>query len=428
MRDFRRVRLACVATGAACAVFIFLTIGLNALAAWGERRGSAYPFKAGEEPLRFLLPSIMGRPGAGRIMITGPSAAAEGLLYEDFDKAFPGWHTYQAAFSDATVNDVLLSLRFIERTYGRQALPEVIVVGGEPRFFNNIPRPFGPTRERDRRSPFVSLVDVYSGVHVKATETGSILTSKTGPERLLAASRFWLSKQQPRWRVGFAALLNRILNGPGPNIDLLDGLPPIKSIHELISRENARDLWLFAVHAGPYDAVQRLAAAYVSPYVFQLEGERKTVRPDDRSRLGHWDRYDASLLDVQIRALVKLTERLNIKLFVVMLPRHPANQSIDESLPTGEFDAALRRALGDTPYLDLQMLLNEHLFADGTHVTRVGAHRVTAEVVKFMQLQAESFYRDGSETRTGKAFRGGAATLAGVRSLGALRSDRRHRP
>jgi hypothetical protein len=386
MRISRRMRAAFAAIGVTCAMFVFLLLGLNGLAVWAETNARAFPYKEGETPLRFLLPSIFGRPGRARIMLTGPSSAQEALLYEKFERAFPGYEAYQAAFSNATLDEVLLSLDYIEQVYGRDALPEVMVIGGEPRFFNNLPRRFGPRgRTYPRGSFFTPLIERYSPFRVEATENGTTLAGKTTWERLNALYEFWMSKQQPRQRVAIAALLSRVLSGPGPNLEMVEKLPPL-NIREPFSALNAAQTRRFVAAVGPYTAFRQWLAAYTSPYLEQYKGPWQNIRPDGMSRLAHWGDDDAALLNIQIKDLVERTKRLQIKLFVIMMPRNPANDVIDASLPMDKFNASLRRALGDTPYLDLQTLLQEQEFADPVHATRPGARRVTAEIVHFMQL------------------------------------------
>src|SRR5262245_44418373 len=386
MHISKRMGAAFAAIVVTCAMFVFLLFGLNGIAVWAETNAHAYPYKIGEAPLRFLLPSIFGRPGRARIMLTGPSSAQEALLYEDFERAFPGYDVYQAAFANATLDEVRLSLDYIEQAYGRDALPEVMVIGGEPRFFNNLPRRFGHRGRSDARSFFTPLIDRYSPFRVEATENGTTLAAKTTRERFKASYQFWTSKQQSRQRAAIAALLSRVLNGPGPNLDLVEKLPALNDIKDPFFPLNVSQTARFVAAVGPYTAFRQWLAAYTSPYVEQYKAPWRNIRPQQASQLGHWDDDDATLLSIQIADLVKRTERFKIKLFVIMNPRHPVNEVIDASLPLDQFNASLRRALGETPYLDLHTLLDEHEFADSIHVTRPGARRVTAEIVHFMQL------------------------------------------
>jgi len=75
--------------GCSLGVFGALSIALSGLAIWAESKGHAHPYDLGGEVLRFLLPSFTGQPGANRIMLLGASSVQEGLLYEEFERAFP---------------------------------------------------------------------------------------------------------------------------------------------------------------------------------------------------------------------------------------------------------------------------------------------------------------------------------------------------
>ena len=57
---------------------------------------------------------------------------------------------FQGGLSLGTIDDLLISLEYIKRVYGREALPRVLVLGISPRFVANLPeqRPFLEGLER----------------------------------------------------------------------------------------------------------------------------------------------------------------------------------------------------------------------------------------------------------------------------------------
>ena len=168
----------------------------------GQSKSDVYPYQD-EDWLRYLLPALFENRGYNRIMLVGESAVRENLLYEEFDQAFPKMRTFQGGLSVGTVDDLLISLEYIERVYGRKALPQVLVSGISPRFVANLPA------ER----PFMSALELYSPYYgVEDTPSGPRLKPKSFWEGWFSWLRFVVFKQQKRYLASLSALARNFIS------------------------------------------------------------------------------------------------------------------------------------------------------------------------------------------------------------------------
>ena len=339
--------------GAVLAVLLVyggVTVAALGLSRTVEMRYGSYPWQ-NEDWLRVLLPSLWVGRGPSRILIAGPSEAREALLYELFDESFPGLETFQGGQSRGTFQDLLLSLEYVERDYGPSAVPAVLVLGVTLRFVANIPRD---------RSPLIAAIDRYSPhFRVELGPDGPRLVSKRVSEALAARGRFLLFKQPSRYLSAAASVIRDNL----PK----DGLPS----------------WLIG-----------WLQMYGSPYKYHLLARvpREAIRARIDQPTSFWfaaHRWepdtDAEVIHQEFGRLLAFTRRHGMRLYVVNLPESVWNR---ESYGPGRYEryeALVRESLGDTPFLDLRMMLDPDEFYDAGHATLPGALRVSRRVIDFVR-------------------------------------------
>jgi hypothetical protein len=199
--DFKKLRLVLASVGIVILLYMAFNLSLLALARWAEVYHNSYPWKH-EDYLRCLLPTLFENRGPTRILLAGPSEAREGLICEQFDQEFPNLHAFQSAQSLGTFDDLLLMLDYVEKVYGPEAMPRILVLGITARFVGNIPKNISPLAPAiNRYSPFYS---------VEQTSHGSHLIPKNKWKGLVSRARFLL-KQQPRYLAAISTLLSRFL-------------------------------------------------------------------------------------------------------------------------------------------------------------------------------------------------------------------------
>lgn len=352
--------LAVAALTCAGAILALIISSLFALAVWTETNTDTYPFRT-EDWLRYLLPTLFEDRGDDRILIVGPSEAREDLLYETFDKELPGTRAFQGALSLGTLDDVLLGLNYIEKAYGRGAIPRAIIVGITPRFVGNIP---------ENVSPFARAVDSYSPHYrVARSPEGSRLVPKTFLEGLLSRYRF-LQKYNLRYRSGIAYLMQSVLHTE---------FRQDRGEQNLIAY--ALRFWIFH-HTSPYKyrnlmpySLDELEAWLNDPASFWFKAHE-------------WDpRNDESRIQAQLERLIAIANRWGSKLYIVNLPEHPLNRG---GYKEGYYEAYLdivRASIGATPFLNLRTLLDSTEFFDLGHATHSGALRVSSRVADFVRRQ-----------------------------------------
>lgn len=348
-RDSRKLRLVLASVSGVALLYAGLNAGLFELARAVEARLPVYPWRH-EDYLRLLLPGLHEGKGANRIWLAGGSDARESFLYERFNEAFPDLEAFQGGLSLGTFDDVLLSLDYVEKTYGPEAMPRVLVLGITPRFVANLPR---------GESPLVASIDRYSPAYqVQSTPHGSQLEAKEDLQSWSSLFRF-LGKQQPRYRAALAMLCDQWLTG-----------------------------------AGLETGFNRLLRTYSSPYKYHhlpawpaREIQGWLHDPDSFWFKTHrWDpASDEVLVRRQFERLLQMMERHGTRLYVVNIPEHPLNR---ECYPAGRYETYLklvRESLRDTPFLDLRELLEAGEFYDAGHPTLPGAQRVTERVVELVR-------------------------------------------
>ncbi|HJR43489.1 MAG TPA: hypothetical protein VJ812_15450, partial [Gemmatimonadaceae bacterium] len=114
--------------GAAILVYAIDLAGLQLLVRHAERSRVVYPYK-NEDWLRWLLPTLWSPTEKPLLLITGPSTARENIRIEAVQAAFPEYRVFQGGLSLGAMTDVMLGLRYVEREYGRAALPAIVILG-----------------------------------------------------------------------------------------------------------------------------------------------------------------------------------------------------------------------------------------------------------------------------------------------------------
>jgi len=387
-----RVRRAGAAIGSVALAYAIVLAGLTALSVRAEATGRVYPYPGGNMPLRFLLPSLVGGSGDRTIMITGSSTAGDSLLYEEFERALPAYRTYPGTFPVATLDEILLMLDYLERTYGSDVLPDLLVVGVEPRLLANKPRRFGAHQDDPiefRGAFLVEVIDKYSSTfRVARTSAGSRLVQKGRLEGVAASWRFWTQTQQPRHRAAIAALLDRVLNGPGLHMDLASGITGLDDVRNPFDPETIRTALQDIANDGLYMSFRQWLPAYISPYVFHYVYRKdENAHPRLAEAMFNWNpEPEADLIAANVIRLRQFAARTGMKLVVVNTPQRPSARAAYSASYYASLMRITRGALGDTPFLDLRELIERHEFID-EHVDRSGAEKTTARVIDFIKSQ-----------------------------------------
>lgn len=398
-RDFRKLRLTIAIFVTGAIVYGITSLFFQGITRWAETRRDVYPYQSGEDPIRYLLPTLMDRPGKRRILLMGPSAAGEGLLYERFDEAFPDKEAYNGALSTATLDDSLLALNYMEKVYGREAMPEILVLGVQLRFVANIPRRFGPVKDRFNFMPLIFSIDHYStrfSVDRWSSPNRSLLQTKRWYEEAFSFLKFALLKQKPRYQAAAAALLDTALERMGYSMAPRKSFPYMEKMRNPINQKDMAAILSFSREQGVAPALRRWLHEFRSPYLTQY------LEPMNRDSLLYmlkhpgWDddhkwnaRADEEMVRFQISELVNLAKRNGIRLYVVNLPENTLSRNLYDEGLYPYYLKILTEALGDTPFLDLRMMLRDEEFFDDEHPLLEPATQVTDRVVDFIKKDLE---------------------------------------
>jgi hypothetical protein len=393
-RDFKKVRVALGAVGVAALLYAGTNTAFLTLSSWVEGHTIVYPYQD-EDWLRYLLSALFENRGENRIMLVGESAVRENLLYEEFNRAFPHMQTFQGGLSAGTIDDLLISLEYIEKVYGSKALPRVLVVGVSPRFAANIPN----------SRPFLDSIQRYSPYFgVAETSAGPRLTPKTSWQGWFSWLRFVLFKQQKRYLASFSALARSVIS-----IDPMESVQaPLPSKREVLRSllrqplETTRQIFR--------TTVATWNRRWTSPYKYHdlqpgpVEGLRAWLRsPGSFWRKVHsWNPETSQQMIVdRFGRLRAFTDKQKIHLYVINLPENIESRQLYEQGNYERYLSLVRKNLGDVPYLDLRQMLNPGEFYDVVHATLPGANRVTQRVIHFIKEQRD----DVTDSRSDLAHR-----------------------
>lgn len=371
IRDSSKLRHVLGALAVVALIYAALDVPLRRLAIWAETSADSYPW-GDEDYLRYLLPTLFDGNGGSRLLIAGPSEAREDLLYEQFNRAFPGTDTYQGGIGGGAFQDLLAGLEYIRLEHGTEALPTGIVLGITPRFIGNIPRRPAPVVESiTRYSPHWNAVD---------SPTGPVLERKTALEGLVARFSFQF-KQQARYKSAICTAALHMMNG-GRMPELPEG--GARSGDGRLAHLGDELEWRLYFCRAPY----RYHGLRVKG---TPEGARSWLT-SPRSfwpRVHAWDPYsERAMIEAQLGRIVQFTRDHDIALYVVNLPEHPENQAQYRPGHHDRYMEIVRAVIGDTPFLDLRDMLGPDDYLDHAHADLAAARRVTARTIEFIRAAA----------------------------------------
>lgn len=367
---------------------------LNPLVIRAEQELGAFPFKE-EDYLRYLLPSQFVRRDRPRIMLLGPSTVRENMLYEQFEAAFPAYIVYQGGITLGTLDDVNLALEYVERVYGREALPEIIVLGVAPRFIANIPddRPFNDGI--DHYSPYLKTVRMNPAVE---------LVPKGLFESLFARARFFVYKKPEEIQTTLFAVLNdwmvrqsainpgREHSGLGRAFQEYWGRifkrPAMKRliVHMLFKQANTLDVFkVLAWKSSPYK--YRLSAPRDPEEMIEWANHEKSWWREVYS----WNPKATEKKTLQsLRRFRKFLDTHHIKLLVVNMPERDVSRTMFNDENYGNYIALVKNSFGEGRFLDLREFLRPDEFFDFEHSVYSGSLRFTREVIRRLNQMLSS--------------------------------------
>ena len=372
-QGFKRLRYALLAIGAVGLVFVLVTTGLQLAARQVEHSGVAYPYKQ-EDWLRYLLPSMWQPDDKPLILLAGPSTVRENLLFEEFAAAFPGHRVLQGGISSGTLGDMMAGLEYVERAYGADALPKVVVLGLSPRFIAEIPH-----RER----PFGMGLDKYSPyLRTRAGDAdGFGLVRKGRWEGAKSYARFMILKQHERYVTAAEWYVAQIV---GPRLsDRLRSTPLMDSGlgRLLFTSGRVRDI-----------GIHRFALELASPYKYRSASNpfgNINVLLDSSDvwrEVFQWNPdHDAAVVTARVTALKEYARQHDIQLFVINLPEGSLNRVRTRPEYADRYLALIASAFQPLPVLNLRCLLEDNEFLDAEHARLRGARRITVASIGYVR-------------------------------------------
>jgi len=394
-QDFRKPLLALAAVATGVLLYACIVAGMTSMSVHAEQQLDAFPFKE-EDWLRYLLPSRFGDTDKDRIMLAGPSTVRENLLYRQFEKAFPDFSIYQGGISLGTIDDVTASLQYIEKAYGSQSLPKIIVLGISPRFIGNIP---------DER-PFSLGLDLYSPFYAaRHTDNGIVLEPKGPVDSLKARLNFITSKQPERFRTALLARLGYWLSeGNDTDFDPDSDMSRTTARQKLVNSLFKNPVSIRMIRNGQFKRAldfefTQVLAWLVSPYKYLLSEPHLTedlkkwlADPDSWWRtVYNWDPGNPRARTVaSIKRFTDFVNTHNMQLMVIYLPELDISRELfDESKYQAYLDI-VTESVGNTPFLNYRAFLNSEEFYDSEHTVYKGSLHLTNEVIQNLRQMLRS--------------------------------------
>ena len=346
-----RIKLALL--GCICLFVVAAHSLLEATARFAEQRLDAYLWKE-EDYLRLFLARQSQRAWPPPAVDFGRSEAREALLPEELGRALPGLEPYQNALSQGTLEDALVVLEYIERAYGRSAVPDILLFGITTRFIADI---------RDESSPLFAGINKYSRQFR--------LDEAEHPPRLIPRSTL------DSYQAAFALL----------------GRQPVRYQSALFAVAAAAAMQVRPnLEADPRFWRHVRAAKYIRGRIAPMEASKKWLVESRFWDMIHSWNPERDRVTRALRRLRDFRSRHGIQLYMVNLPELSWNRVLYQP---GRYEAYLdivRLALGDTPFLDLRTFLPDDEFYDSSHPTWDGGMRVSKRVGAFIaeRLQHEA--------------------------------------
>lgn len=376
--DSSKRRLVLAALTLAAATYGGLALGLGRLAGWAESRFEAYPYRGGEEALRWLMPTMFDQQPD--VLIVGPSAIGEDLRYEVLSRAIDG-RVVSVALSNGTLDDVTIALEYVERTFGVKALPKHVIFGMTPRVLANFPRNFGPEREVDAYAPLIRSINKYSpDFRVHSERLGSVLRPTSLRERWLA-HRHWATKQQSRHRTAVLAAVEYLLDPEPFKVGFQDGLPYFIDLRTPLDRDDRRTSIGYIRSVGPAVAAAHWLPAYRSAYynsfMAPFPEDFVALEVEDWSVVYSWDPLgDEELVRYQLSRLRDLLDRHDIGLTIIHLPEHPLSRAEYDPVFYHRYRGVIAEEFPGAEIVDLWRVPAD-MFFDQIHLRYQGAEWMT---------------------------------------------------
>ncbi|WP_320178762.1 hypothetical protein [Roseovarius pacificus] len=343
-------------------VGVFTFVMLVWISIRAERDLGAFPFKE-EDWYRFLLPSQFALQDKPVVMLAGPSQVRENLRIERFRDALPDFHIYQGGISLGTIEDTEIALKLIEAAYGKEALPDFVVLGMSVRYFANIPS--------DR--PFSTVINTYSGWTVKTDAGGVEIQPKSRIDTLAARLKF-VGKLPVRFNASA-----RIWSATAARA--LAGWPPTAA---LLNAAGLEEFWARRILKLEYPT---------TPYKFS----RHTNRPVEQvaSRLTNddswfvqvvqWDaKGDRIAASMRLRRLMAFLEENDISVAVINMPERAILRE-SFTFDYEEYLGAIRDVIGKAPFIDMRTFARDEEFHDAEHTLPMGSRRMTDHIVTWLK-------------------------------------------
>lgn len=358
-----------------------LAVGLGRVAVWAESRFETYPFRGGEEALRWLMPTMFHRKPD--VLIVGPSAIGEDLRYEVLSQAIGG-RVVSAALSNGTLDDVALGLEYLERAFGVEALPKHVVFGMTPRVLANFPRNFGPTQEQDAYAPLIRSINKYSrDFRVGSERLGSVLRPTSVWERW-SARRHWATKQQSRHRTSVLAAVEYMFDPEPFKVGFQDDLPYFRDIRTPLDRGDWRTTATYVRSAGLAASIRSWLPSYRSAYYNSFMApfplDEVALQVESWDVVYAWDPFgDVELVRYQLGRLREFLARHDVGLTVIHLPEHPLSRAQYDPVFYDGYRRIIAEELPDAEVVDLWEVPADRFF-DQIHLTYQGAKWMTDEI------------------------------------------------
>ena len=358
----RKLLLAVGAITVLLAVAVFTLLLLFLMSIRAERDLGVFPYKE-EDWYRFLLPSQFALQDKPVVMLAGPSQVRENLRIERFRDAFPDFHIYQGGISLGTIEDTEIALKFIETAYGKEALPDFVVLGTSVRFLANIPS--------DR--PFSAVINTYSGWMVEAGVGGVEVRPKPFVSTLASRLQF-VGKLPVRFNAAARAWVATVARA-------LADRPPSAT---LIRAAGLESFWARRVLKLEYPT---------TPYKFARHSSRPIEQVSDRlTEAGSWGLqvvgWDAGseriAASARLRGLMAFLKERNIGVAVINMPERAV---LRESFifDYDDYLGAIRDAIGVTPFIDMRTFTRDEEFHDAEHTLPRGSERLTDHIITWLR-------------------------------------------
>jgi hypothetical protein len=343
--DFKRLLLIAGASMCVLVAYTVTNVALDRVACWVEVKQDGYLWWREEWMQLFGTNNFVNR-GRGRILLTGSSEVREGFLFDEFEAELQGFEVYNNAFSNHTLQTLIVVLQYIETAYGPSAMPQKIVLGVTPLFLLDEPsinRSYLP-RVIDRYSPLVSL-DIGS--------RPARLVRKGWLDSLVARYRY-LTHQSQRYKGALRGVMRAgVLSvAPGLADDYRLRLRLVPSIYH---------------HLPPADKKERLHAL-------------RRILPSPPAPVAL-----AASVRTQWTMLQELMADHNIDLYVVNMPQSTFMQDDYYAETYDGYEQLLRSVVGNVPFLDLARFLRDDEFYDITHANLAAARRISRRVAQFVR-------------------------------------------